>query len=132
MSVEESQPERNKQRGRRAVADPKSAVLHARCTPAQRAEVAELAARSGMSVGAYLLAVALGTPAPRAARRPPIERRELARLLGETGKIGSNVNQIARACNRGREDLSAPLLAPIQAELAMIRDALMAALGREP
>jgi len=29
----------------------------------------------------------LGAPAPRQVRRPPVERRELARLLGRSGSI---------------------------------------------
>ena len=32
-------------------------------------------------------------------KRPRVERVELARLLGELGKLGSNVNQIAKAFN---------------------------------
>ena len=76
-------------------------------------------------------ALALGNPGPRARRRPPIEREKLARLLGELGKIGSNINQLAYAFNgRGRlPDLAE--LSALRRELAQIRDALMTALGRD-
>jgi len=125
-----------RRRGRRPVAEPKTDSLRLRCTPAQHAALIERADRAGLSVAAYILATALGEETPRGARRPPLERRLLAKLLGETGKIGSNVNQIARALNQGalnsgRADPDALTLAPIQAELSLIRDALMAALGRE-
>lgn len=120
-----------RRRGRRRVAEPKSAFVRLRCTERQHAELAERADRAGLSVAAYIMAMSLGEATPRGARRPPIERRLLAKLLGETGKIGSNINQIARALNMGQTDPDALQLAPIQAELSLIRDALMAALGRE-
>jgi hypothetical protein len=131
MSVEALSTESKRRRGRPAVTDVKSADIHFRCTQAQRAEIAAQAERAGISIGAYMLASALKAPPPRSARRPPIERRELARLLGETGKIGSNVNQIARALNRGRDVPLELMIAPVQAELATIRDMLLNALGRE-
>lgn len=126
-----NRPSEKRRRGRRRVAEPKSAFVRLRCTEKQHADLAERADRAGLSVAAYMLAMSLGEEAPRGARRPPIERRLIAKLLGETGKIGSNINQIARALNMGRTDPDALQLAPIQAELSLIRDALMAALGRE-
>ena len=59
----------------------------------------ETAAQAGLSVGAFLRALALGSAGPRAVKRPRVEREQLARLLGEIGKLGSNVNQIARWAN---------------------------------
>lgn len=75
--------------------------IHIRCTPHEHSLIHTRADRSGMYVGSYLRTLALGEPGPRAARRPPVEKRELARLLGELGKIGSNLNQIARALHMG-------------------------------
>jgi hypothetical protein len=75
-------------------------------------------------------AAALGDAGPRAVRRPPIERKELARLLGHLGKVGSNLNQLAYAFNsRGRVPALAELTAMRQ-QVGELRNALMAALGR--
>jgi hypothetical protein len=64
-------------------------------------------------------------------RRPPIERKELARLLGHLGKVGSNLNQLAHAFNsRGRVPGLAELN-DIRSYVRQMRDALMAALGRD-
>jgi uncharacterized protein YehS (DUF1456 family) len=48
-------------------------------------------------------------------------RKETIRLLGELGKLGSNVNQIARALNMGRTDfLNADALHTLEATRALI------------
>ena len=66
------------------------------------------ASQAGLSIGAFLRTVALGTAGARAVKKPRIEREQLAKLLGEIGKLGSNVNQIARWANT---DKRAPMIA---------------------
>ena len=116
-------------RGRRRVSDAKNRFIAVRCTAKDHAAIDEAAGRAGLSVGAYLRTLALGTPGPRAVRRPPVERGELGRLLAHLGKLGSNVNQIARAVNATRNLPSWPELAEIRAEISKMREALMKALG---
>jgi hypothetical protein len=74
------------------------------CTPAERAQLDAAAERAGMTVSAFMRQQCLGTAGPRAVRRPPVERAALAQLLAQLGKCGSNLNQIARALNRGRDE----------------------------
>lgn len=119
-------------KGRRKVADPKSKPFPIRFTPEQFEELDGRAREAGMSVGAFARAVLLGSPGPRAVRKPPIQKAELARLLGEMGKLGSNVNQLARAYNQYRGLPEQQELAAIRAELVTLRTVLMQALGREP
>lgn len=76
-------------------------VARMRCTPDEHAQLEAAAERAGMSVGAFMRNQCLGTPGPRAIRRPPIERAALAQLLAQLGKCGSNLNQIARVLNSG-------------------------------
>lgn len=105
-------------------------VLGVRLTPEERDLIDRHAERAALTVGSYARGVLLGVEPPRQARRPPVEKRELARLLGHIGHIGSNVNQIARVLNGGGEaDL--PALDDALDQLADIRAALLAALGRE-
>jgi hypothetical protein len=118
-------------RGRRRVSDAKTSFVALRCTAQERSAIDEAARQAGLSIGAYLRALALGNAGPRAVRRPPIERKELARLLGQLGKIGSNVNQLARAFNRGGRAPALAELAALRQEIVQIRDALMQALGRD-
>ena len=118
-------------RGRRRVADPKSIAISFRCTAKDHTAINNTASRVGLSVGAYLRALALGSAGPRAVRRPPVERKELARLLGHLGKVGSNLNQLAHAYNRDGSVPGADELNAIRQQVGELRDALMAALGRD-
>jgi hypothetical protein len=118
-------------RGRRRVADPKTVPISLRCTAKDHAAISAAAARAGLSIGAYLRALALGSAGPRAVRRPPIERKELARLLGHLGKVGSNINQLARAYNQTGIRPGFPELVAIRQEIGEMRAALMLALGRD-
>ena len=79
----------------------RSKHLTIRLSPDERGSIDQTADRSGLTPGSYARQVLLGAPAPRQVRRPPVERRELARLLGEIGRVGSNLNQIAKAANSG-------------------------------
>jgi hypothetical protein len=116
-------------KGRGRVTDAKGSFIAVRCTVQQHEAIREGAARAGLSVGAYLRALAVGNPGPRSVRRPPVERAELARLLGHIGKLGSNVNQIAKAVNTTRNLPSWSELAVMREEIARMRSAIMRALG---
>jgi hypothetical protein len=118
-------------RGRRRVKDPKSIPISIRCTAEDHAVIKETATKAGLSIGAYLRSLALGSSGPRAVRRPPIERKELARILGHVGKIGSNLNQLAKAYNRDRILPGFPELLAMQRDVREMRDGLMKALGRD-
>lgn len=102
-----------------------------RLTPEERAALDAAAARGGLSLAGYARSVLLTAAPLRQSRRPPVERAELARLLGQVGKIGGNVNQIARVLNGGGE-ADPPALAGLRDDIAAMRAAIMGALGREP
>lgn len=72
--------------------------LTKRVTPAERERFRNRAADSGFTNDQeYLSAFVSGDIRMHAATR-----KEAIRALGELGKIGSNINQIARAANEGR------------------------------
>jgi hypothetical protein len=58
----------------------RSKHLTIRLSPDERGSIDQAADRSGLTPGSYARQVLLGAPAPRQVRRPPVERRELARL----------------------------------------------------
>jgi hypothetical protein len=119
-------------RGRKRVKDARTKLIPPiRCTEVERAAIKAAADQAGLSVGAFLRASALGDAGPRAVRRPPIERKELARLLGHLGKLGSNLNQLAHAFNRNGRVPGLAELTAMRQHVGELRDALMKALGRD-
>jgi hypothetical protein len=116
-------------RGRMRVKDARKRLIHLRCTDHERTAIKAVAEEAGFSVGALLRLLALGDAGPRAVRRPPVERAELARILGALGKIGNNVNQIAKAIHTTRNLPSWSELAEIRADIAGMRAALLKGLG---
>jgi hypothetical protein len=118
-------------RGRRRVEDAKTSFISVRCTAKEHTSIDAAATQAGLSIGAYLRALAFGHPGPRAVRRPPVERKELAAVLGHLGKIGSNINQLAHAFNSNRRIPGLAELAVIREQIGQIREALMRALGRD-
>lgn len=111
----------------------RSAAIGVRLTSEERAELDRRADAAGLTASAYLRACGLGDAGPRAARKPPVAKQEMVRILGQLGKIGSNLNQLARAVNRGADpngladDIKAAVVA-----MAEIHAAATRALGRAP
>jgi len=103
-----------------------------RLTDAEYALFLERADKAGMAAAAFLRTAALDSAGPRAQRRPPVNAQMLRLVLGHLGKVGSNLNQIARHLNRGRpDDMDEALLAAL-ADYAHMRDMLYDALGKDP
>lgn len=67
----------------------------------ERAELERRAETLNQSIGAFIRFRCLDSPGERAGRRSDRDREDLRRLLGQVGKIGSNLNQIARRLNQG-------------------------------
>jgi hypothetical protein len=130
MDVEKPPQKSAPWRGRKRVVEPRDRYVAVRCTETEHTKMTEAAQKAGLSVGAFLRALACDGPGLRAARRPPIERQELARLLGHIGKLGSNVNQLAYAANAAGDLPGARDLEEMATEIREMRDAVMKALGR--
>ena len=117
-------------RGRPRTSDPKSRRIAVRVTDDQWGKLDTKAAALGLKIGGYLRTVALGSAGARTMKRASAERVELARLLGELGKLGSNVNQIAKAFNSTGAVPTPPELPAMQTDITAMRAALIEALGR--
>lgn len=101
-----------------------------RLTKDERAALDALASRSGLAAGAFMRAAAFGDTGPRARRRPPIDHVALRQLLGQWGRIGNNLNQIARHLNAGGL-LNIPELKEALAGHPDIRAAILRALAMD-
>ena len=77
-------------------------IVKVRCTVDEAAQLAAVARRQGKTISSCvrdsLIAGALPAPKPRR-RTPAADERELARILGQLGKWGSNLNQLAHQAN---------------------------------
>jgi hypothetical protein len=93
--------------------------------------VAAKADKAGLAIAAFMRATTLGDPGPRAQRRPPADHKALRQILGELGRIGNNLNQIARALNSG-ETASLPELQKALSAYLDLRRAIFTALGKDP
>jgi uncharacterized protein (DUF1778 family) len=79
----------------------KSEQMTVRVTPEEKREIERSAAAVDMSASRYMAESALSEGEPRPG---PDEIEELRKLWRELRSIGGNVNQIAKALNKGRGD----------------------------
>ena len=100
-----------------------------RLTKAEKAELQARAERANIAVSAFIRQRTLDLPPPRRAVRPDVDSQQIARLLGQLGKIGSNINQIAAAANLDKYMRGMHEAALI--DLAELRAACLEALGKQ-
>lgn len=97
-------------------------------TEAERATVAAGAEAAGLSLSGYARQTLLGQPTPRTRRAAPSpDVQAMARLLGQLGRVGGNLNQLARQANQGQPlpaDALADALAEVRAAAEQVRQAL--------
>lgn len=101
-----------------------------RVTAKEKAEIEKAAERAGLDVGSFARVQCLAAPKVRAARRPVVEMKALARLLGEMGKIGSNLNQLARMANT-EKCVETDGLESTLAKVRIVAGEIMQAMGRK-
>jgi hypothetical protein len=123
---------------RQPQADPSAAAkrhrtrqLAVRCTPEELAAIQEKAAASGLATGAFARAAMLGGSGPRARRRTTADKEALLRVLAQLGRVGNNINQIARRLNTG-DTIHLPSLEQALGAYLDIRNAIFEALGLAP
>ena len=90
--------------------------------------------RAGLTLSGYLRYVLTAEKPPRAARRPVVERRLLARLLGELGQTDEFLRRIARTLQAAPHTTVFMVerdLARTLKQLAATLAAVMRALGRK-
>lgn len=108
----------------------RNVLLTARFSPQEAASIRQISDRTGHSVASLIRRALLDTPPPRASRRPPADMQAIARLLGQLGKIGSNINQLTKHANAGRYQENSIELA--LRDLGELRIVCLQALGKEP
>jgi hypothetical protein len=94
--------------------------------------VAAKANKAGLTFGAFIRALGLGDPGPRARRSRLINNQILVRVIGLHGKYGNNLNQIAYKLNANAQDALASDFRGALREWAEIRDLMFEAFEMEP
>ena len=94
----------------------------------ERRELVRRAEAAGLSIGGYWKSAVFNLPPPRKSRRPSVDRIELAKLLGQLGRVGNNINQLTRTLN-AEGSVEIPELVTALKELTDMRAAIMNAIG---
>ena len=105
----------------------RGSVVAFRVSEEERAELEQAAEIAGLTLGSYVRQRVLAAPKTRAVRRPPIEQKLLAQLLGQLGRVGGNIHQIVKHMNFGSgvmHDELRPALASFEAAAAAILQAM--------
>lgn len=82
-------------------AEPRNIVVKTRLSLAEKEELDKIIQRTDLSVSEYLRRAIFGTPVHEAPQVSDLPIDELNRLISEYGRIGNNLNQIARWLNSG-------------------------------
>ncbi len=108
----------------------KTIPVTSRYDEAEFRQLDDAASQAGISRASYQRTQSLAKPNTRSVRRPPIEKELLARVLGQLGKVGGNLNQVARAVNTTGAE--AEEISAVIAEVRAAAREVMQALGRAP
>ncbi len=107
-----------------------AASLRVRLSPDDASQIAAKARAADVSVSTYIRVATLGYGGEsRQRRQPSNDDVAFAQVLAQLGKIGSNLNQLARAANCGGWP-SEPELIETAREVRETCDQVMRALGR--
>ena len=100
-------------------------LIQIRVTEEEKKIVEQDAARAGVAPGFYTRHLLLDAPIPRKAKRPPVETELLRKTLAELNKIGSNINQLARAHNQGKSPCREDVVRELEALSQLITQVLI-------
>lgn len=103
--------------------------VNIRFDAAEFAEIDEAATQAGLTIPSWGRSRMLSAPPARAVRRPALEKQLLAKILGQLGKIGNNLNQLTRAANRSGVELRE--VEEAAAEIRRWAREVMRTMGRE-
>lgn len=99
-----------------------------RVTPEDHARIVEAGAAQGLGPSSFArvaVCKAVGLPSPNVRRKPDPVKQDLARLLGELGRIGNNVNQVARVANATGEVASIVAVHGLRDQLEELTQAVL-------
>lgn len=106
----------------------KGFVIGVRVNEVEQAELKISAEAAGLSVPSFIRSKVLAEIQTASRPAPPsIDRKLLSQLLGQLGKVGSNINQIAHKLNEGGS-IAAPRITGAIDDFEVLRDEILKAL----
>ena len=106
----------------------KSSQLAFRVSPEERAQIEAAADAAELTIGSFVRGKMLKKIVTKEVRRPSIDREILGRALGMLGKVGSNINQIAKHMNSGGHTPAAEILKALN-DFAILKEQILKAIG---
>ena len=106
----------------------KSGQLAFRVSPEERAQIEAAADAAELTVGSFVRAKILKKVVTKPTFRPSLDREILGRALGMLGKVGSNINQIAKHMNGGGHTPAAEILKALN-DFAILKEQILKAIG---
>ena len=99
-----------------------------RVTDEERAIIEAAADAEELTVGSFVRAKILKKVVTKPTFRPSLDREILGRALGMLGKVGSNINQIAKHMNSGGHTPAAEILKALN-DFAILKEQILKAIG---
>lgn len=112
-------------RPKKSESEQKRCIIQFRTTPDEKLQFEQLAYEAGLTLSDFIKKQILSKP-PKHKKATP-DRAALIRGLAELGKIGSNVNQIAKDINRQRKEGVTPTVPAYIIETALHGIAMLTA-----
>lgn len=107
----------------------RTVVFRVRFTEEEFERLKASADNAGLDLSAMARGQILGTPPPTRARRRSVDHQALGRVLAELGRIGGNLNQMAKVANLVGDLTSLHNAQAMTAELVAIRELVREALN---
>jgi len=76
-------------------------IMTFRLTDEQYNEVKDNADLLNLTISDYIRKNLLNIPVPKSAKKPSLDRQILGKLLSQIGRVGNNINQLAKKNNSG-------------------------------
>lgn len=108
----------------------KTSVIGVRVSPEERHEIDKAAEEAGLTVGSFLRSIALKKARTMPRKRPALDVLLLGQILGQLGKVGNNLNQIAKRLNE-RKGVGQERIILALKELSTLKEQLVKELRRE-
>lgn len=105
-------------------------MVGVRFTEDEHAKLQAQAEAARVDISTLARAVLLNEPIPAKAKKATADEKELARMLATLGKIGGNLNQIARIANTTGDPAQPAALRQIAQEMTALRELLLEAMER--
>ena len=102
-------------------------TLQSRVSETEAAAIRDMADRAGTSVSALIRHALLHQKPPRASRHPPINRKEISRLIGKLGKLAQAFREATDTADQQR---TTALIEATHRDIADMCFACFNALGR--